>query len=94
VQKGRFFTRIAENVVVDFGCGEGSDAVELAGKGAKRVIGVDIREDVLETARQRALGAGVQDTCVFATSTNELAGVVISMDAFEHFADRQQSCAS
>ncbi len=81
------FTRIEGKVVVDFGCGEGSDAVELAGKGAKRVIGIDIREDVLQTARQKALGAGVQDTCVFVTSTNELADVVISMDAFEHFAD-------
>jgi len=81
------FTRIAGKVVVDFGCGEGSDAVELAGKGAKRVIGIDNREEVLQTARQKALSAGVQDTCVFATSTNELADVVISMDAFEHFAD-------
>jgi SAM-dependent methyltransferase len=83
------FTRIAGKVVVDFGCGEGSDAVELAKKGAKRVIGIDNREDVLETARQKALSAGVQGTCtcVFATSTNELADIVISMDAFEHFAD-------
>jgi len=81
------FTRIAGKVVIDFGCGEGSDAVELAGKGAKRVIGIDNREEVLQTARQKALSAGVQDTCVFATSTNELADVVISMDAFEHFAD-------
>jgi SAM-dependent methyltransferase len=74
-------------VVVDFGCGEGSDAVELAGKGARRVIGIDNREDVLQTARQKAIRAGVQGTCVFATSTNELADIVISMDAFEHFAD-------
>jgi SAM-dependent methyltransferase len=81
------FARIAGKVVVDFGCGEGSDAVELAAKGAKRVIGIDNRDDILQTARQKALSAGVQDTCVFATSTNELADVVVSMDAFEHFAD-------
>ena len=81
------FARIAGKVVVDFGCGEGSDAVELAGKGARRVIGIDNREDVLQTARQKAIRAGVQGTCVFATSTNELADIVISMDAFEHFAD-------
>jgi SAM-dependent methyltransferase len=81
------FARIAGKVVVDFGCGEGSDAVELAGKGARRVIGIDNREDVLQTARQKAISAGVQGTCVFATSTNELADIVISMDAFEHFAD-------
>jgi SAM-dependent methyltransferase len=81
------FTRIAGKVVVDFGCGEGSDALELAEKGAKRVIGIDSREDVLQTARQKALSAGVQGTCVFATSANELADLVVSMDAFEHFAD-------
>lgn len=79
--------RITGKVVVDFGCGEGSDAVELAAKGAGRVIGIDNREDVLEIARQKARSAGVQGRCVFATSTHELADIVVSMDAFEHFAD-------
>src|SRR5208283_2003369 len=73
--------------VVDFGCGEGADAIEMAQKGAKRVIGIDIREEILRTARQKALDAGVQDACVFATSTKEPADVVVSVDAFEHFAD-------
>jgi SAM-dependent methyltransferase len=82
-----FFARIAGKTVVDFGCGEGADAIEMAQKGAKRVIGIDIREDVLRTARQKALDAGVQDTCLFATSTKEPADIVVSVDAFEHFAD-------
>jgi SAM-dependent methyltransferase len=82
-----FFTRIAGKVVIDFGCGEGADAVEMARKGARRVIGIDIREDVLQAARQKALDAGVQNTCTFARSTKEPADVVVSMDAFEHFAD-------
>jgi len=38
-------------------------------------------------AAQKALGAGVQDTCLFVSSTAELADIVISVDAFEHFAD-------
>jgi SAM-dependent methyltransferase len=82
-----FFAKIAGKVVIDFGCGEGSDAVEMAGKGARRVIGIDMREDVLGVAREKALAAGVENTCNFATSTNELADIVVSMDAFEHFAD-------
>ena len=82
-----FFSRIAGRVIVDFGCGEGSDTVEMAERGAKRVIGVDIREDVLETARQRAISTGLQDICSFVTSTNEMADVIVSVDAFEHFAD-------
>jgi 2-polyprenyl-3-methyl-5-hydroxy-6-metoxy-1,4-benzoquinol methylase len=82
-----FFSQIAEKVVVDFGCGEGDDAIEMAERGAKRVIGIDIREDVLKTARGKALIAGVQNTCVFASHTQELADIVVSVDAFEHFAD-------
>src|SRR5258706_8133617 len=82
-----FFTKIAGKVVIDFGCGEGTDAIEMAGRGAKRVIGIDIREDVLQVARQKALRAGVQDTCLFESSTKEIAEIVVSVDAFEHFAD-------
>ena len=39
-----FFTKIAGKVIIDFGCGEGTESVEMAGRGAKRVIGLDIRE--------------------------------------------------
>src|ERR1017187_184221 len=81
-----FFTKIAGKVVIDFGCGEGADAVEMAGNGAKRVIGIDIREDVLQTARRKGLDAGVEDACFFAHSTPDLADVGVSLDAFEHFA--------
>ncbi|MGD0792997.1 MAG: methyltransferase domain-containing protein [Terriglobales bacterium] len=88
VQMGdEIFTRIAGKVIIDFGCGEGADAVEMAGRGAKRVIGIDNREDVLQAARQKALSAGVQNTCLFVSSTKELADIVVSMDSFEHFAD-------
>ena len=81
------FTKIAGKAIIDFGCGEGSEAVEMAARGARRVIGIDIREDVLEAARQKAIAAGVQNTCLFASSTKELADIVVSVDAFEHFAD-------
>jgi len=82
-----FFPKIAGKVVIDFGCGDGNDAVEMAGRGAKRVIGIDIREDVLQAARQNAVAKGVQETCLFACSTKELADIVVSVDAFEHFGD-------
>jgi SAM-dependent methyltransferase len=82
-----FFSRIAGKRIVDFGCGEGSDAVEMAVQGAGRVIGIDIRDDVLQAARQKALRAGVQDACLFVSSSDELADLVVSVDAFEHFED-------
>jgi SAM-dependent methyltransferase len=51
------------------------------------VIGIDIREEVLQAARQRAVSMGVQNTCLFVSSTKELADIVVSVDAFEYFAD-------
>jgi 2-polyprenyl-3-methyl-5-hydroxy-6-metoxy-1,4-benzoquinol methylase len=39
-----FFASVAGRTVIDFGCGEGADAVEMAQKGARRVIGIDVRE--------------------------------------------------
>ena len=82
-----FLSSISGKTIIDFGCGEGVEAVEMAQRGAKRVIGIDIREDVLQTARQKALAAGVQNTCLFTSSTTELAEIIVSIDAFEHFAD-------
>ena len=59
-----FLRKISGKPIVEFGCGEGVEAVEMAQKGAKRVIGINIREDVLQTARHKALTADVQNTCL------------------------------
>lgn len=82
-----FFSRIADKTVIDFGCGEGRDAVEMAQNGAGKVIGLDIREEVLCVARDRAARAGVEQNCTFVSSTSELADAIVSLDAFEHFDD-------
>jgi 2-polyprenyl-3-methyl-5-hydroxy-6-metoxy-1,4-benzoquinol methylase len=74
-------------VVIDFGCGDGLQAVEIAQHGAARVIGVDILENSLARARQHAASAGVSDKCIFVTRTEEKADAVVSLDAFEHFDD-------
>ncbi len=73
--------------VLDFGCGTGEQVVEMARHGARKVTGLDMRESVLAEGRRRAESAGVADRCVFTTATDEQVDVVISMDAFEHFAD-------
>lgn len=82
-----FINKIVGKTVIDFGCGEGNDAIEMAQKGARRVIGIDIREDLLQRARNKAIEAGAQNSCIFTTSTGEHADIVVSIDAFEHFAD-------
>jgi SAM-dependent methyltransferase len=78
---------ISGKTIIDFGCGEGDESIEMAQRGAKRVIGIDIRDDVLQAASQKAFAAGVQHICQFAACTSEPADMVVSIDAFEHFAE-------
>jgi SAM-dependent methyltransferase len=51
------------------------------------VIGLDIRPEVLEQARQAAHEAGVSGACRFVEAFNEPVDVILSVDAFEHFED-------
>lgn len=76
----------ANKTVIDFGCEGGIDSVEIAQHGA-RVIGIDLYENSLERARQRARTAGVEDRCSFVLETREKVDVIMSLDAFEHFTD-------
>ncbi|TWT81144.1 Ubiquinone biosynthesis O-methyltransferase [Planctomycetes bacterium CA13] len=77
--------------VVDFGCGHGDGAIDLAMEGCQNVVGIDIRHSVLDHALQRASEAGVLDRCQFVTHLPAgSADVVISMDAFEHFDDPKE----
>jgi SAM-dependent methyltransferase len=78
---------LAGKTVLDFGCGAGLDTIELARRGARRVIGLDIRDDVLDAARKEADAAGVADRCVFTTDTDERVDVIVSIDGFEHYGD-------
>jgi SAM-dependent methyltransferase len=82
--------QIRGKVVIDFGCGGGAEAIEFARQGALRVIGIDIREEVLAVARQRAVAAGVSDICTFSARTEVLAETIVTIDAFEHFDDPAQ----
>jgi SAM-dependent methyltransferase len=75
--------------VIDFGCGHGHQAVELAGVGAEAVLGIDINPAFLELARQRARDMGLDQRVRFLRSVPDAeAGtwhLVISQDAMEHF---------
>lgn len=82
-----FYEVIKGNTVIDFGCGVGNQAVEMAVMGASKVIGIDILEDMLVKGRELAQRLSVADRCTFARSANELADIIISKDAFEHFSD-------
>jgi SAM-dependent methyltransferase len=82
-----FWREVEGKTVIDFGCGPGEGAVEMALHGARKVIGVDIQEGWLELARRRAEEAGVGDRCTFTSRPEERVDVIVSTDAFEHFDD-------
>ena len=78
---------IRDKTVIDFGCGLGSEAVEMAKRGARRVIGIDIVDYYLGQAVELAHRESVTDKCTFVKHTDERADVIVALDSFEHFAD-------
>src|ERR1043166_4106074 len=48
-------------IVIDFGCGEGFEALDLVRRGASRVIGVDLNLGCLEMARWCAAHEGITE---------------------------------
>lgn len=83
------WSKLAGKRVLDFGCGEGTEVIEIASKGvAESVCGVDIVQRSLDRAEQRAKGAGLFEPGMFRREPPSGAfDVVISLDAFEHYPD-------
>jgi SAM-dependent methyltransferase len=85
---GRLPAALAGKTVIDFGCGDGQQAIAMARAAPDcHVIGLDIQQKHLDRARQRVRHAGLEDRCSFAMNTNERADLIVSFDAFEHFSD-------
>ena len=81
------WSELANKTVLDFGCEGGIEAIDMAQHGVGRVIGLDIREEPLAMARVAAKKAGLENVCTFTSQTDEKVDVIVSLDAFEHFAD-------
>jgi SAM-dependent methyltransferase len=79
--------RVRDKTVLDFGCGGGTEAAEMAERGARRVSGIDIDDASLDRARAQAIYRGVADRTVFATTADEPVDAIVSLDTFEHFQD-------
>src|SRR5204862_4599108 len=83
-----FFKEIQGKTVLDFGCGPGAEAIEMAQRGARRVLGVDIRQSFLETTRARAIEAGPLHPRAFTSAPEEAADSLVSLHSFEHINER------
>jgi 2-polyprenyl-3-methyl-5-hydroxy-6-metoxy-1,4-benzoquinol methylase len=77
--------KIRDRVVLDFGCGPGTEAVEMARRGARRVVGLELRRKWITEAAVLAEARGVADRCSFVTEWSEPVDVILSVDSFEHF---------
>ena len=55
--------------VLDVGCGPGRFSVDLARRGAARVLGVDISKEMLDLARRAAASRDVAPRCEFVASS-------------------------
>lgn len=77
--------------VVDFGCGQGCQAIALARKGAYRVVGVDSNSRTLAKARNMLSKTNLQDKVHFVEKLpahlKEQFDIVISQNSMEHFPD-------
>jgi len=86
-----FLPSIAGKEILDFGCGEGRQAVAMACSGATYVWGLDVSRRLLISARSLALEVGVEKQVDF---TDRLEArfrarfdIVISQNSMEHFPD-------
>jgi len=71
---------LRDKVVIDLGCGEGDEAIDLARRGVAKIIGIDIREPALGRARLKAAQLlGLEGVCQFALSTGEKADAVFDI---------------
>ena len=81
------FDELRDKTVIDFGCGAGDNAIELATQGCRNVIGLDLQERFLAQGRAESARQGVSDRVTFVSAYAGKVDVILSTDAFEHFAD-------
>jgi SAM-dependent methyltransferase len=82
------WSEVRDKVVVDFGCGEAHEVVELAEHGARHVIGIENYPPWFASATERVRAHGLRERCTIAEEWGEadpIADVIVCLDSFEHF---------
>jgi cyclopropane fatty-acyl-phospholipid synthase-like methyltransferase len=76
-----------KKTVIDFGCGEGVEAVQMAQSGVRRVIGIDNRDDVFADSQAQGVRCRCGKGVLIRMLDKRTCRPVVSIDAFEHFAN-------
>jgi len=89
---GNLRVRLGNKKIVDFGCGEGRQAIALAREASAFVCGIDSNEKTLLSAKKRAQAANLADDRIqfrprITEAMHGAFDVVISQNAMEHFED-------
>lgn len=92
---GKLFPDLAKSIrdkrVIDFGCGEGYQALALAKNGAAHVLGVDINPKTLSLALAHSREYGLDRQVQFVNTTenadSEPYDYIISINSMEHYTD-------
>lgn len=87
---------VTGKAILDIGCGSGVYSIELARRGARRVLGLDFSEPMLEIARRSAREAGVGTAVDFQRGEflahdfgAEQFDVAIAMGVFDYLEEAQ-----
>jgi ubiquinone/menaquinone biosynthesis C-methylase UbiE len=89
---GDLGTRLEHKKIVDFGCGEGRQAIALAREVNAFVCGIDSNEKTLQRAKRRAQAGNLGDDRIqfkpqITEEMHAAFDIVISQNAMEHFED-------
>jgi 2-polyprenyl-3-methyl-5-hydroxy-6-metoxy-1,4-benzoquinol methylase len=87
------FDGLTDFSVLDVGCGSGRNSVIFAKAGAKRVLGIDFADNMIDLARQYSSEQDVANCCEFLKQdaltfhTSEKFDVVAALGVFDYTAD-------
>lgn len=91
-----FLSQIRGKKLLDYGCGRGMQCIALALNGADRVVGLDIREGLVDEGRKLARQFKVSDKISFINLNSKIYrravpekgfDIIISQNSFEHYSN-------